>query len=410
MNIGLFTETYYPEINGVAASVYVLKEELEKQGHNVYVFTTTSPNAPQNEKNVYRVHSLPCILISDRRVGLLYQRKIAAAIKKLKLDIIHTNTEFSLGVFGRIMAKELKIPIIHTYHTIYEDYTHYVTKGIVFDQKAKKAVRLFSKVCCNKADEVIVPTDKVKEILQNYHVTRSIEVIPTGINLDKFDERNYSKEQLVGLRASYGIKENDKVILYLGRVSREKNIQELLKYMPGYLGGHKDVKFVLVGDGPDGERLREYARSLSCSNQILFIGERPYDEVGQYYQIGDVFVSASNSETQGLTFIEAMASGLPVVAKEDRCLEGIMKEGNNGHFFRSEKEFHSALDNILYSGRQEEYSECAKQTAHRFSTQEFANEILHVYENVLMRREENEYDREGQEVDNTESNLIACRK
>ena len=172
MNIGLFTETYYPEINGVAASVYVLREELEKQGHNVYVFTTTSPGAPKNEKNVYRVHSLPCILISDRRVGLLYQRKIAAVIKKLNLDIIHTNTEFSLGIFGRIMARELKIPIVHTYHTIYEDYTHYVTKGVLPDNKAKKAVRAFSKVCCNTVDEVIVPTEKVKELLRDYRVKR----------------------------------------------------------------------------------------------------------------------------------------------------------------------------------------------------------------------------------------------
>lgn len=410
MNIGLFTETYYPEINGVAASVYVLKEELEKQGHNVYVFTTTSPNAPKNEKNVYRVHSLPCILISDRRVGLVYQRKIAAAIKKLKLDIIHTNTEFSLGVFGRIMAKELKIPIVHTYHTIYEDYTHYVTKGIVFDQKAKKAVRVFSKVCCNKVDEVIVPTHKVKELLRNYRVTRSIKVIPTGINLDKFDASNYGEEELAHLRTSCGINKDDKVILYLGRVSHEKNIQELLRYMPGYLEAHKDVKFVLIGDGPDGSRLRGMAEKLPCSDQILFLGERPYDEVGKYYQMGDVFVSASNSETQGLTFIEAMASGLPVVAKEDRCLEGIMQEAINGHFFRNEKEFYSALDSILFSGNQDEYSECAKRTAHQFSTHSFANQILRVYEEVLDRREEIEYGREEQEVDDTESNLIASGK
>ncbi|HAU84530.1 MAG TPA: glycosyltransferase family 4 protein, partial [Lachnospiraceae bacterium] len=192
--------TYYPEINGVAASVYVLKEELEKQGHNVYVFTTTSPGAPKDEKNVYRVHSLPCILISDRRVGLLYQRKTASIIKKLNLDIIHTNTEFSLGIFGRIMAKELKIPIIHTYHTIYEDYTHYITKGVLLDNKAKKAVRAFSKVCCNTVDEVIVPTEKVKELLRAYHVKRHIEVIPSGIDLDKFDEGRYQAKELDEIR------------------------------------------------------------------------------------------------------------------------------------------------------------------------------------------------------------------
>lgn len=387
MNIGLFTETYYPEINGVAASVYVLKEELEKQGHNVYVFTTTSPNAPKREKNVYRVRSLPCVLISDRRVGLVYQRKIAAAIKKLELDIIHTNTEFSLGVFGRIMAKELKIPIVHTYHTIYEDYTHYVTKGIILDNKAKKAVRVFSKVCCNSVDEVIVPTEKVRDLLRQYHVTRTIKVIPTGISLDKFDRSNYEDAELSAIREKSGIKKDDKVILYLGRLSHEKNIEELIHYMPVYLDKHKDVKFVIIGDGPAGSHLRELAAGLSCRDSILFLGEKPYDEVGKYYQIGDVFVSASNSETQGLTFIEAMASSLPVIAKEDRCLDGIMKEGENGFFFQNEKDFYQALDEILYAGDKRRYALSAQDTAYRFSTHEFAAKILEVYEDTVMKRE-----------------------
>lgn len=387
MNIGLFTETYYPEINGVAASVYVLKEELEKQGHNVYVFTTTSKGAPKNEKNVYRVHSLPCILISDRRVGLLYQRKIAVKIKKLNLDIIHTNTEFSLGIFGRIMARELKIPIVHTYHTIYEDYTHYVTKGVLPDNKAKKAVRAFSKVCCNSVDEVIVPTEKVKELLRDYRVKRHIEVIPSGIDLDKFDEGRYKAEELDKIRSEYGIQKNDKVILYLGRVSREKNIEELLYYMPSYMEKHEDTKFVLIGDGPVSSHLKNMVKGQACEDSILFLGEKPYDEVGKYYQLGDVFVSASNSETQGLTFIEAMASGLPVIAKEDKCLDGILEEGENGYFFRNQEEFHHALDNILYSGKDMQYRKRAKETAYRFSTHMFASEILDVYEDVLSRRE-----------------------
>ena len=113
MNIGLFSETYYPEINGVATSVYTLKKELEHRGHNVYVFTTTTPGAPEHEHNVFRVPSIPFIFITERRVGLFYQPKIAHIIKKLNLDIIHTHTEFSLGIFGRIMAKDLKLPIVH---------------------------------------------------------------------------------------------------------------------------------------------------------------------------------------------------------------------------------------------------------------------------------------------------------
>ncbi|MFW5633138.1 MAG: glycosyltransferase, partial [Acetivibrio ethanolgignens] len=166
MNIGLFTETYYPEINGVANSVYMLKNELERAGHNVYVFTTTTPGAPEHEYNVFRVPSLPCILISERRVGMFYQLKLAHIIRRLDLDIIHTHTEFSLGVFGRIMARELKIPVVHTYHTIYEDYTHYVNKIHLasVDERAKAFVRMFTKICCNTVEQVVVPTKKVEEL------------------------------------------------------------------------------------------------------------------------------------------------------------------------------------------------------------------------------------------------------
>lgn len=390
MNIGLFTETYYPEINGVAASVFVLKEELEKLGHNVYVFTTTSPGAPKYEKNVFRVPSLPCVLISERRVGLFYQPRLASAIKRLNLDIIHTNTEFSLGVFGRIMARELKIPIIHTYHTIYEDYTHYITKGKILDGRAKKVVRAISRVCCNTVDEVIAPTEKVKELLEHYDVSREIKVIPTGINLEKFDKQNYSYRDIQGVRKQYGIKPEDKVVVYIGRVSHEKNLDELLQHMNHYLMKRKNVKFVIVGSGPDSKKINEMISKMESKDSIICMGAKPYDEIGTYYQIAQVFVSASNSETQGLTFIEAMAAGLPVVAKQDRCLEGILKPGENGFFFQNETQFEAGLDEILFPATglaNVDYSSNAWLTAQRFSTSNFAESILALYEEVLSREQ-----------------------
>ena len=390
MNIGLFTETYYPEINGVAASVFVLKEELEKLGHNVYVFTTTSPGAPKYEKNVFRVPSLPCVLISERRVGLFYQPRLASAIKRLNLDIIHTNTEFSLGVFGRIMARELKIPIIHTYHTIYEDYTHYITKGKILDGRAKKVVRAISRVCCNTVDEVIAPTEKVKELLEHYDVSREIKVIPTGINLEKFDKQNYSYRDIQGVRKQYGIKPEDKVVVYIGRVSHEKNLDELLQHMNHYQMKRKNVKFVIVGSGPDSKKINEMISKMESKDSIICMGAKPYDEIGTYYQIAQVFVSASNSETQGLTFIEAMAAGLPVVAKQDRCLEGILKPGENGFFFQNETQFEAGLDEILFPATglaNVDYSSNAWLTAQRFSTSNFAESILALYEEVLSREQ-----------------------
>lgn len=383
MNIGLFTETYYPEINGVATSVFMLKTELELLGHNVYVFTTTSPGSPEYEHNVFRVPSLPCILITERRVGVFYQPKLAHIIKKLNLDIIHTHTEFSLGIFGRIMARELHLPIVHTYHTIYEDYTHYITRMKSLDKRAKNFVRVFTKVCCNTVEQVIVPTEKVKELLKEYSVVKDIAVVPTGIELKKFEKENFPGEEIRELKAQYGILPEDKVILYLGRISREKNLEEVLSAMPDYLGSRKQVKFVIVGNGPDKERLEKLKNGLNCADRIIFTGEQPWDIIGRFYQLGDVFVSASNSETQGLTYIEAMAAGLPVVAKEDRCLDEILKNGYNGYTFTDREGFMKGLDAVLFGSESFKYGENAVKMVKKYSTEEFALNVLEVYEKVL---------------------------
>lgn len=381
VNIGLFTETYYPEINGVATSVYMLKNELEKLGHNVYVFTTTTPGAPEVERNVFRVPSLPCILITERRVGVFYQHRLASVIKKLSLDVIHTHTEFSLGIFGRIMAKELKLPIVHTYHTIYEDYTHYITRFRALDNRAKAFMRVFSKVCCNTVEEVIVPTEKTKELLRNYHVRQKINVVPTGIDLHKFDPAFYRREDTLALRQKYGILESDKVLLYLGRISPEKNIKEILTDMPDYMKKHSEVKFVIVGSGPEKENLESMVKDLHLTGKVIFTGPQPWDNIGSFYQLGDVFVSASNSETQGLTYIEAMAAGLPVVAKEDPCLVDILEIGYNGYTFTNADALAEGLDHVLYDGN--DYAKNARNQVKKYSSEEFALRVAQVYEEII---------------------------
>lgn len=385
MNIGLFTETYYPEINGVATSVYMLKNELEKRGHNVYVFTTTTPGAPVHEHNVFRVPSIPFIFITERRVGLFYQPKLAHIIKKLNLDIIHTHTEFSLGIFGRIMAKELKLPIVHTYHTIYEDYTHYLTRFKALDRRAKAFARTYSKVCCNTVEQVIVPTEKTKELLMTYSVHKDISVVPTGIDLNKFDRGNFPVNKVNSLKQKYGINEQDKVLIYIGRVSQEKNIEEIVNAMPEYMTSRENVKFVIVGSGPALEKLMELVKHLRLEERFVFTGSQPWDTIGLFYQLGDVFVSASKSETQGLTYIEAMASGLPVVARDDKCLEDILEQGKNGYSFVDKEGLYYGLDQVLFLDKHTDYREYSVNKVKKYSTGEFAYQVEKVYLEILSR-------------------------
>lgn len=383
MKIGLFTDTYYPQINGVATSVLMLKKNLEMRGHKVYVFTTTDPKADSKEKNVYRVPSIP--FVSARRVGMFYNPRLSKIIKRLGLDVIHTHTEFSLGIFGRTMAKELNIPFLHTYHTIYEDYTHYIGRLGVFDPIAKMAVRKLSIKFCNSADKVIVPTEKVKDLLLSYDLKQDISIIPTGIELNKFSKQNYNFNIVQNLRTDLGIEEKNKVVLYIGRISKEKNIEEILIAMKSYLNERENVKLVLIGDGPEKNAMENRAKELGINNQIIFAGERPWNEIGMYYQIGDVFVSASQSETQGLTYIEALASGLPVVAKADKCLDGVLEDNINGYAFHNQKDFIKALDSILYDElKQERLSAGAIESTRKFSAEHFAYTVEAVYKKICI--------------------------
>lgn len=383
MKIGLFTDTYYPQINGVATSVLILKENLEMLGHEVYVFTTTDPNLKEKEKNVYRMPSLP--FASARRLGMFYHPKLVKFIKGLHLDVIHTHTEFSLGIFGRAMAKKLHIPLLHTYHTIYEDYTHYIVKFKMFDFIAKNTARRISSNFCNSVDKVIAPTEKVRDLLLLYNVKQQIAIIPTGIELKKFTAFDKSSIAVQNIRNDLRIREKDKVLLYIGRISEEKNIAELLQSLQLYLNKKADTKFLLIGDGPERTNLEGLAKQLGIEKQIIFAGERPWNEIGMYYQLGDIFISASQSETQGLTYIEALASGLPVVAKADPCLDGVLLSGVNGYAFHGKEDFVQAIDKILYNAfEQQRLSHGATQSIEKFSATYFAAAVEEMYIHALI--------------------------
>ncbi len=383
MKIGLFTDTYYPQINGVATSVLMLKRNLEMRGHKVYVFTTTDPKADSEEINVYRVPSIP--FISARRVGMFYNPRLSRIIKKIGLDVIHTHTEFSLGIFGRAMARELNIPFLHTYHTIYEDYTHYIGKLGILDPIAKMAVRKISINFCDSADKVIVPTNKVEELLLSYNIKQDMSIIPTGIELSKFSKNNFNSDEVQDLRENLGIEEKDKVLLFIGRLAKEKNIEEILIAMKYYLKDKEDVKFLLIGDGPEKDILEEKAKDLGIDKKTIFAGEKPWNDIGIYYQLGDVFISASQSETQGLTYIEALASGLPVVAKADRCLDGVLQDNVNGYQFHNQDDFIKALDSILNTNsKKESLSIEAIKSTEKFSAENFAIKVEELYKNMLL--------------------------
>ncbi len=221
MRIGIFTETYEPYIRGLVTSEIMLKKALEKQGHEVYVVTANleSFHYEYDEKeHVLKIPGIPTG-IYDSRLTSVYPIRAVNKIKSWNLDVIHSQTEFAIGTFARLLAKQLGIPLVHTYHTMYEDYIHYITKGH-FKRSSKKLVEYFTLFFCDKTvSELIVPTQKTCDLFkEKYNVDRDIHIIPTGIEIERFYEDKIDKEELSKLKKKYKLKSDDFVSCFIGRL------------------------------------------------------------------------------------------------------------------------------------------------------------------------------------------------
>lgn len=387
MRIGLFTDTYPPFINGVSTSVLMLKQGLEKLGHEVYVITVNDESFSYKEEDgVLKIPSFPIGLMNFRQSGI-YPLKALKIIKKWKLDIIHSHTEFSIGTFARLISKQLNIPLVHTYHTMYEEYIYYITKGY-FDSASKKLVEYLTLFLCDKTiDELIVPTEKAKELFKDkYKVKRDVYVIPSGIDTTRFYNENIDKNEIISLRKGLGLKNTDFIVLYVGRIAKEKNIDFLINNFNFVLKRIPKAKMIIVGDGPDIKDLIDLAKKEGLENKIIFAGKAPWTDVPKYYSLCDVFVTASKTETQGLTVMEAMGASKPVVAIRDDSFELMITDKKDGLFFDDEKSYVDMIYEVYKNKKlRDEISVNARRTADKYSPYNYAKNVLKVYKKVVSK-------------------------
>lgn len=390
MKIAIFSDTYIPDINGVATSTRILRNELVKRGHDVLVVTSELPSDSDYhddpDENILRVPGLEIQKLYGYRACNIYSFKGMRELKNQGIEVIHTQTEFGIGIFSRLAAETLNIPVVYTYHTMWADYSHYVNpvKSNAVDGIVKKVIFRISKLYGDSCTELIVPSIKTKEALEQYGIHKHMHVIPTGLELARFDPANENIELSKQLVNEYGL-ENKFVITFLGRIAQEKSIDVIIDAIAALSKLRQDFKCLIVGGGPSLEDLKENVQTRGLTPFILFTGPKDGTVVPGHYHISNVFVSASLSETQGLTFIEAMASGIPAIARRDKNLEGVINHGKNGYFFETKEELTALLNGLIDSDLKELCNQ-AYHDAMKFSSEVFCDKVLEVYQEAIVQK------------------------
>ena len=383
MNIAIFTDTYLPDLNGVATSSRILHDELVKHGHHVLVVTTELPSGSdyQDDALTVRIPGIDIKKLYGYRASTIYSFDGMKEIKEFMPDVIHVQTEFGVGIFGRIVGEILNVPVCYTYHTMWTDYSHYLSRGVKpIDVVMKKIIEKISKIYGNSCAQLIVPSQKTADELSSYGIEKNMNVIGTGLVLDHFSPQHRNEEIIQDIKKTYDLDDHF-VILFLGRIAQEKSIDVLIEAMEDIIKEREDALLLIVGGGPSLSTLKDLVKEKGLEDCVIFTGPKDSKLVPQYYHVADAFVSASTSETQGLTYIEAMASGLPVFARYDRNLEDVIKNGENGFLFETKEELIEEL--VSFDEEDKRISQQALIDSQQFSSEIFYEKILAVYQKAI---------------------------
>ncbi|MBR2809523.1 MAG: glycosyltransferase [Erysipelotrichaceae bacterium] len=263
MRIAIFTDTYLPDINGVVSSVELLRKKLEELGNTVYVVCTYKGVAKiKYEGNIIRLPGVEVKKLYGYALATPLHFLLIDEISKLDLDIIHAETEFGVGIFANIVASTLNIPLVRTYHTTYEDYSHYlnILNSKTFDKFIKKGIIEVSKLYCNHCVKLICPSEKTAGMLRTYGVISDITIIPTGIEIERFAKENVDLAKSAEIRREYGIRDDEKLLLFVGRIAEEKSIDMIIEAFGKVKENGLKVKLLIVGAGPQLEDLQKMKR------------------------------------------------------------------------------------------------------------------------------------------------------
>lgn len=396
MRVALFVESYYPFVNGVITHVDTLKQGLLEQGHEVLV-CTLDPKAHFTyiKDNVVYFPALTLKKIYGYGVGNPFNVKRLLYVKDFDPDIIHLHTEFTMGMFAIFLSKQLHKPVVYTLHTMYDDYVYYLFPEKMpkrFENITKPATHRFIKKMASYATEIIGPSTKVAEYLRLCKVYKHVNIIPNTIDLSEFVASNVDQKIVKQTKEKLDIKPTDITVGFVGRLGKEKSIDVLIDYFTQSFKDKKEFKLFIIGDGPDKENLVEQIQNLGMEDQIKLLGRIDHTKIVYYLHSFNLYATASLSEMNSISMLEAMASGLFVLQKLDVYNRDQIVSGTNGDVFETADEFKELVQqeaDMTEEERDERRQKVSDFTC-RYGTKEFTEKIVSVYKRALYKYQKNE--------------------
>ncbi len=382
MKILLASDAYIYQTSGVSNVVISLAQGLRRRGHDVRVLAPADGRTSFRDGGDIFIRSLPSLLYPDVRLCAVRRDPLLDELTGWRPELIHLHTEGSMARMARRVAEETRAPLVITMHT---DYACYVFGRFRTAPPVRGLMRACGKRHFRDASAVIAPSEKARRFAMLEPASDRLTVGPNGIRLESV-QKPVSAEERAALYRQLGMRDTGCTLVMITRLSREKNIMEILQYLPGVIEAMPEAQLLLAGDGPDRRRLEAYCTDHGLSDRVRFTGRIAPEEVCRYYALGDVFVSASTFEVHSISCLEAMACGLPLVCREDDSLLGVLEDGVNGRTYRTQAGFVDAVTGILGDGAlRDAMRENALRKAADFSHERFLDRTLALYERVLNR-------------------------
>jgi glycosyltransferase involved in cell wall biosynthesis len=389
MHIAKFTNNYLPVINGVVRSVRSFRDQLTRNGHNVFIFAQETNDYIDKDPFIFRYPSLTLPIGVDIPTAIPISPFIDRVLPAFKLDVIHTHHPFLLGQTAAAKAQELNLPLVFTFHTQYREYTHYIPVPMEAVQNfLKNAVDRWMQDYMRRCQHIIIPSESMREILvKQYGLKSNFTVIPTGIDLETY--RSASGEKIRHKRHW----EKDIVMISVGRLAPEKNWTVLLNAVALALKDFPQLRLALIGDGQERKNLEALTKELGIQKRVTFLGQLSFSEIPAYMKAANLFGFASITETQGLATLEAMAASLPVVAVDASGTRDILKNGQQGYLVENNPEALAAgiKKLLLNPERMQKFADAALKKAQSFNIELLTKKLLTVYEQAIHDKKKNRF-------------------